>query len=204
MKRAVRFCLILAVCSALALPGVALADRPEFVGELKVGPGVKNKNFGIERGSKFLAVSILNGSGGSKEKVSSARVIINDVEIFSPRDFDAGKSASGKNMDKKVSSIMRPHMVNPDTNVLEVRVEVKGKKGSEVSVKIDAIYEDTEPPVELVPFYFDADGDQYGDMNNTMIGDLNNPPDGPWVLQGGDCNDFDPTVIYPGDPGCLF
>jgi hypothetical protein len=200
MKSAIRLFLIIAVCGALGLPGVAMADREEDVGKLNSGPGEKQERFYIEKGSKFLSIQVVNGSGNTKTKVSSARVLVDGNEVFGPRDFDAGKRRNEKN--PKIASMIRPFKVGPDQDVVDVKVVVKGSKDSEVSVEITGIYEEEAPPV-LEVYFFDGDGDGVGGGYSILESSDNLPP-GSWVLHPGDCNDTDPSVIYPPDPGCLF
>ena len=200
MKSAIRLLMIFAVCGALMLPGVAMADREEDVGKLESGPGEKHGQFYIEKGSKFLSILVINGSGKTRAKVSSARVLIDGNEVFGPRDFDAGKRRNGKNVD--IASMIRPFKVGPDQDVVDVKVLVKGSKNSEVSVEVTGIYEEEAPPV-LDIYFFDGDGDGVGGPYS-ILESSDNLPAGSWVLEPGDCNDTNPTVIYPPNPDCMF
>jgi hypothetical protein len=159
-----------------------------------MGPGKHGKALGLDKGAKTLSLSVVNGSGKNKVKVSSAKIFINGKQIFTPSDFSAGKA---------IKNVLKQIEVGPDLDKVDVDVEVKGKKGSEITLTITGIYEDVEPPLVIVIFFMDGDMDGIGG-DVSMPGDINNPPDGPWVLVGGDCNDADPTAMFPGDPGCLF
>ena len=196
MKSAIRLFMIFAVCGALMLPGTVMADEFKVVGKMKMGPGKHGKALGLEKGAKALSISLVNGSGKDRIKVSSLRVVINDEEIFSPSEFSAGKKT-------KLASANKTLEIGPDMDMVDVDVEVGGRKDSEVTLTVTAVYEETGPPVVLVMYFMDGDGDGVG-SDYSILGDMYNPPDGPWVLVGGDCNDADPTSRFPGDPGCMF
>ena len=196
MKIAIRLFMIFAVCGALMLPGTVMADEFKVIGKMKMGPGKHGKALGLDKGAKAISISVVNGSGKAKGKVASAKVMVNGEELFGPNDFSAGKNG-------KVASVIKTLEVGPDLDSVKVNVEVKGKKGSEITLTVTGVYEEAEPPVALVIFFMDGDGDGIGG-DVSMPGDMNSPPDGPWVLVGGDCNDSDPTSSFPGDPGCMF
>jgi hypothetical protein len=193
MKTAIRLMLIFAVCGALALPGVAMADeRP--IAKMKASPGNHGKSFGMDKGAKELSILVVNGSGKTREKVASVRITVNGQEVFGPRHFSAGNAG-------KVASASKNLVVKPDLGVVDLKVEVKGKKNSEITVTIVGFYEESEPPAQKFTWFLDEDGDGVGGM---MSVEAETKPDGPWVLTPGDCNDDLRHVIYPPDPLCLY
>jgi len=147
------------------------------------------------------SIQVINGKNRGKNRVSSAKVILNDQVLYKQKDFKAARKF------KSISAPLGVDLIKPTGNVLKVLVN--GKPGAYVKVGIYGEYSDTGSGGSAVPgaLYLDKDGDLYGDINEICLPGTecfdwaSYGVDYVWRSQGGDCDDSN-DQIHPGNGSC--
>ena len=94
-------------------------------------PKMQANRFKVLNDTLEYTVSVLNRDGSKKDEVTSAAIIINGTELFSPKDF----KRKNRLMSKTVSLNLE--------NTLEVKLN--GKPGSSIRVSVGALPDDSAP-----------------------------------------------------------
>lgn len=137
------------------------------------------------------SIQVINGKNRGKNRVSSAKIILNDQVLYKQKDFKQGKKFTS------ISATLDMDLIKPTGNVLKVLVN--GKPGAYVTVVIYGEYSGTGSGGNVPgAVYLDMDLDGYGSTMWTGEGEPTDYSaygyDWVWVSSGGDCDEGDPNV----------
>lgn len=151
--------------------------------EFDLVPGYTVLRAGSSAMADRYSLMVTNGEARGKDRVSSAKVILNGRMIFKQNRFN-------QNM-VSLSEPLEGSDIRAQGN--QLYVQVNGRPGSKLTVTLYGEF-------SYVTWYLDRDRDGYGDDKTSRPFPPGYNP-GPYYSQvGGDCNDYD-SEVYPGN-GC--